>query len=492
MAAAALIDRFGANRHTRITLVESPEIGTVGVGEATVPHIREFLKQLKINEVDFVKRTSGTFKLAIGFEGWAGNGSQFFHPFSEHGVPMLGTSFQHYWVKLRGMGQADEIDRYVLSSELARAGKFAVPKQGADKGFLFFNYALHFDATLVARYLKSWSMTAGVKHVEGRVLRARLHPETGYIEALELDGSRKLEGDLFIDCSGFQGLLIEQALATGYEDWTHWLPCDRAIAMPCESRTPPTSYTRSIASKAGWQWRIPLQHRVGNGYVFCSRHLSEDEASASLRTTVEGPALAEPRVLPFKTGIRKKIWNRNVFCLGLASGFLEPLESTSIYLVQRGLQYLLGSFPQAVPNPALQENVNLRNRAHWDHIRDFIVLHYKLNKREGDPFWDECRNMPIPESLVESIELFRETGRFTKDATEFFRPSSWLSMYAGFGILPRYYSPLVDDVPENQLVKEFENMAVGIKNAVAGAPMHDEFIRANCPTAAPVRTVANA
>jgi tryptophan halogenase len=492
MAAAALIDRFGANRHTRITLVESPEIGTVGVGEATVPHIREFLKQLKINEVDFVKRTSGTFKLAIGFEGWAGNGSQFFHPFSEHGVPMLGTSFQHYWVKLRGMGQADEIDRYVLSSELARAGKFAVPKQGADKGFLFFNYALHFDATLVARYLKSWSMTAGVKHVEGRVLRARLHPETGYIEALELDGSRKLEGDLFIDCSGFQGLLIEQALATGYEDWTHWLPCDRAIAMPCESRTPPTSYTRSIASKAGWQWRIPLQHRVGNGYAFCSRHLSEDEASASLRTTVEGPALAEPRVLPFKTGIRKKIWNRNVFCLGLASGFLEPLESTSIYLVQRGLQYLLGSFPQAVPNPALQENVNLRNRAHWDHIRDFIVLHYKLNKREGDPFWDECRNMPIPESLVESIELFRETGRFTKDATEFFRPSSWLSMYAGFGILPRYYSPLVDDVPENQLVKEFENMAVGIKNAVAGAPMHDEFIRANCPTAAPVRTVANA
>ncbi|HEU4691617.1 MAG TPA: tryptophan halogenase family protein, partial [Vicinamibacterales bacterium] len=271
MAAAALIDRFGANRHTRVTLVESPDIGTVGVGEATVPHIREFLKQLKINEVDFVKRTSGTFKLAIGFEGWAGEGSQFFHPFSEHGVPLLGTSFQHYWVKLRSMGWADDIDRYVLSSELARAGKFAVPKQGADKSFLFFNYALHFDATLGARYLRSWSVTAGVKHVEGRVLRSRLHPESGYIEALELDGGRELAGDLFIDCSGFQGLLIEQALETGYEDWTHWLPCDRAIAMPCESRSPPTSYTRSIASKAGWQWRIPLQHRVGNGYVFCSR-----------------------------------------------------------------------------------------------------------------------------------------------------------------------------------------------------------------------------
>ena len=492
MAAAALIDRFGANRHTRITLIESPEIGTIGVGEATVPHIREFLKHLKINEVDFVKRTSATFKLAIGFEGWAGEGSQFFHPFSEHGVPLLGTSFQHYWVKLRKQGQAKEIDRYVLSSQLARAGKFAVPKSGAGKGFLFFNYALHFDATLVARYLKSWSMTAGVKHIEGRVLRARLHSESGHVEALELDGDREVAGDLFVDCSGFQGLLIEQALSTGYEDWTHWLPCDRAVAMPCESRTPPTSYTRSIASRAGWQWRIPLQHRVGNGYVFCSRHLSEDEAAATLRAGVEGPALAEPRVLPFRTGVRRKIWNRNVFCLGLASGFLEPLESTSIYLVQRGIQYLLGSFPQAVPNPALQENVNRRNRAHWDHIRDFIVLHYKLNKREGEPFWDECRHMAIPGSLTESIELFRETGRFTKDSTEFFRASSWLAMFAGFGILPRYYSPFVDDVPDSTLVTEFENMAAGIASAVASAPTHEEFIRANCPSAIPVQSIANA
>jgi tryptophan halogenase len=262
--------------------------------------------------------------------------------------------------------------------------------------------------------------------------------------------------------------------------------------MPCESRSPPTSYTRSIASKAGWQWRIPLQHRVGNGYVFCSRYLGEDEASSILRAGVEGPPLAEPRVLPFRTGIRKKIWNRNVFCLGLASGFVEPLESTSIYLVQRGLQYLLGSFPQAVPNPALQENVNRRNRAHWEHIRDFIVLHYKLNRRLGERFWDECRNMAIPESLAESIELFRETGRFTKDSTEFFRASSWLSMFAGFGLLPRYYSPSVDDVPEAQLVKEFQNMAAGIASAVAAAPTHEEFIRANCPTAVPVQAAANA
>ena len=326
MAAAALIERFGANRHTRITLVESPEIGTIGVGEATVPHMREFLKHLKINEVDFVKRTSATFKLAIGFEGWAGEGTQFFHPFSEHGVPLLGTAFQHYWVKARQMGKAEHIDRYVLSSEMARAGKFAVPKVGAGKGFLFFNYALHFDATLVARYLKSWSMTAGVRHVEGLIGNVRINGETGNVDAVELDGERVIAGDLFIDCSGFQGLLIEKALNTGYDDWTHWLPCDRAVAMPCESRLAPASYTRSIASKAGWQWRIPLQHRVGNGYVFCSRYLSGDEAMSTLKESIEGPALAEPRLLPFRTGIRRKIWNRNVFCLGLASGFLEPLS----------------------------------------------------------------------------------------------------------------------------------------------------------------------
>jgi tryptophan halogenase len=491
MAAAALIERFGANGHTRISLVESAEIGTVGVGEATVPHIREFLKHLKVNEVDFVRRTSATFKLAIGFEGWAGVGSQFFHPFSEHGVPLSGTSFQHYWVKARQLGTADVIDRYVLSSELARAGKFAVPKSNDGKGFLYFNYALHFDATLVARYLKSWSMTAGVKHIEGKVTRVRLNAESGNVEALELNEGRQISGDLFIDCSGFQGLLIEKALETGYDDWSHWLPCDRAIAMPCESRSAPASYTRSIADQAGWQWRIPLQHRVGNGYVFCSRYLSEDAARARLMQGAEGPPLAEPRLLPFRTGIRRKIWNKNVFCLGLASGFLEPLESTSIYLVQRGLQYLLGSFPQAMPNVALQNNVNQRNRAHWNHIRDFLVLHYKLNRREGEPFWDECRHMSVPDSLTETIKLFRETGRFSQEAVEFFRASSWLAMFAGFDILPRYYSPSVDDVTEAELARELANMSAGIASAVAKAPTHEEFIRANCPTAIPVRAASN-
>ncbi len=492
MAAAALIERFSAKRHTRVTLVESPDIGTIGVGEATVPHIRDFLQRLKINEADFIKRTAGTFKLAIGFEGWAGEGTQFFHPFSEHGMPLLGTSFQHYWVKARQLGRAQDIDQYVLSSQLAQAGRFALPRQEGSKGLLFFNYALHFDASLVARYLKSWSLTAGVKHVEGTVSNVRLHGETGDVEALELDGGRTVTGDLFIDCSGFQGLLIEKALQTGYDDWSQWLPCDRAVAMPCESRVAPLAYTRSIASAAGWQWRIPLQHRVGNGYVFCSRYLSDDEAMTTLQAGVEGPVLAEPRLLPFRTGMRRKIWNRNVFCLGLASGFLEPLESTSIYLVQRGLQYLMGSFPRDEYIAALQDNVNRRNRAHWEHIRDFIVLHYKLNRRVGEPFWDECRNMSIPDSLRETIDLFRETGRFRQQAIEFFRASSWLAMFAGFGILPRYYSPAVDDVPEPELFQELDNMAAGIRAAVAGAPTHEQFIRSNCASSIPGAVAASA
>jgi tryptophan 7-halogenase len=479
MAAAALIERLGPQRRTRITLVDSPDIGTIGVGEATVPQFREFLKRLKIGEADFVRRTSATFKLAVGFDGWAGDGPMFFHPFAEHGVPLLGTAFQHYWVKLRQLGQAEALDRYVLSSELARAGKFALSTPGESGGLLFFNYAFHFDAALVARYLKSWSITHGVKHIEGTVRNVRLDGESGCVQAVELDGDRIVPGELFIDCSGFQGLLIEKALQTGYEEWTRWLPCDRAVARPCESRLAPASFTRSSAADAGWRWRIPLQHRVGNGYVFCSGYITDAAAADHLNDHLEGAPLAEARVLRFTTGIRKKIWNRNVFCLGLASGFLEPLESTSIYLVQKGIASLLASFPQAVPNLELQEDVNRRNREHWDHIRDFIILHYKLNRRDGQPFWDHCRNMQIPDSLAETIELFQATGRVNVGEADFFRMSSWLSMFAGLGVIPRYYHPAVDDVPEDDVRQELQNMAAGIASAVAGAPTHWQFIETN-------------
>jgi tryptophan 7-halogenase len=488
MAAAALINKFGGNRHTKITVVESDAIGTVGVGEATVPQIRDFLKQLKINEIDFVRRTNATFKLAIGFDGWAGDGTLFFHPFAEHGVPIMGTPFQHHWAKLRTTGEAEELDRYCVGSELARAGKFALPKPNdGGKSFLF-NYALHFDASLAAAYLRSWAMTVGVKRVEGRITRAVQNGESGDVEALELEGERRVEGDFFIDCSGFRGLLIEETLQTGYDSWRHWLACDRALAAPCESKLAPMAYTRSLACDAGWQWRIPLQHRVGNGYVYCSDFISDERAADELIANLEGPALADPRLLTFETGMRRKMWNKNVYCLGLASGFLEPLESTSIYLVQWGLSALIANFPTRASNRALAEEVNRLSRQHWEHVRDFIILHYYLNKREGRPFWDECRAMSVPDSLSEVVGLFRETGRVRQEHRDFFRWPSWLALFAGFGVLPKYYHPAVDDLDEDVLASELANLAAGVREAVAGAPDHGAFIAKNC--AAPISAKA--
>jgi tryptophan halogenase len=484
MAAAAMANKFIANRHTKITVVESDTIGTVGVGEATVPQFREFLKRLKIDELDFIKRTKATFKLAVGFEGWAGEGSLFFHPFAEHGVPILGTPFQHHWVKLRKDGRADEIDRYCLASEMARAGKFAMPRPADKPATLLFNYAFHFDASACASYLKSWSQTAGVKRVEGIVQNVRQHAESGDVEAVELEGGRVVAGDLFIDCSGFRGLLIEETLKTGYDDWRQWLPCDRALAVQTELVEEPTSYTRSIAARAGWQWRIPLQHRAGNGYVYCSDFISDDEAASQLRSDVRGPLLGEPRALSFTTGMRRKIWNKNVYALGLASGFMEPLESTSIYLIQKGISALLNNFPTRRSNVALQEEVNLRNRQPQEHVRDFLILHYYLNKRVGEPFWDQCRAMEIPDSLASVITLFKATGRVHQEHTDFFRWSSWLAMFAGFGVVPDYYHPSVDDIDTDTLAKELEGFAAGVASTVASAPKHQDFLVRNGVTEA--------
>ena len=482
MAAAALANKFIANRHTKIIVVESDSIGTVGVGEATVPQFREFLKRLKIDELDFIKRTKATFKLAVGFEGWAGEGSLFFHPFAEHGVPILGTPFQHHWVKLRAAGRADVIDRYCLASEMARAGKFATPRPADKSATLLFNYAFHFDASACAAYLKSWSQTAGVKRVEGIVQQVRRNAETGDVEAVELEGGRSIAGDLFIDCSGFRGLLIEETLQTGYEEWRKWLPCDRAVAVQSDLVEEPSSYTRSIAARAGWQWRIPLQHRAGNGYVYCSHFINDDQAAEQLRKDVKGVLLGEPRALKFTTGMRRKIWNRNVYALGLASGFMEPLESTSIYLIQKGISALLHNFPTRRRNVALQEEVNFRNRQHQEHIRDFLILHYYLNKRFGEPFWDHCRTMEIPDSLARAIDLFKATGRVHQEHTDFFRWSSWLAMFAGFEVVPDYYHPSVDDIPTETLVAELDGLANGIASAVANAPSHRQFLVRNGAT----------
>lgn len=488
MAAAALVHRFGPNRQIKITVVESNAIGTVGVGEATVPQMREFLKRLKIDEVDFVRQTNATFKLAIAFDGWAGAGTRFMHPFADHGAPILGAPFQHHWTKLHKLGLAQCLDDYCLASGLAQAGKFALPRPGEASGMLPFNYAFHFDATLVAAYLKRWALGAGVQRVEGTIVKVARDRESGDVAALALDDGRTVEGEFFIDCSGFRGLLIEETLETGFDDWSHWLPCDRAAAIPCRSSEAPMPYTRSLASRAGWQWRIPLQHRVGNGHVYCSAFISDEDALKALEAELQGPALAEPRLLRFTTGMRRRTWNHNVFALGLAAGFLEPLESTSIYLVQKGLSDLINNFPTRVDNPVLRDEVNRRSREHWQHIRDFIILHYALNGRVGEPFWDACRRMPLPDSLAEAITLFRHTGRVREMHAAFFRHGSWLSIFAGLGVVPDYYHPAVDDIDQAALEQELRNMASGVSEAVAGAPDHTGFIRSNC--AAPASAAA--
>jgi tryptophan halogenase len=470
MAAAALAERFHDMRHTSVTLVESPGRVAATPGASTVPHFREFLQRLRINEGDFIRRTGATVKLATAFEGWAGERSEFFHAFSDHGVPQEDIPFHHFWVKLRRMGKAAEIDRYSLASELARAGKFALPRADAGPGFMTYAYALNFDVALATRYLKSWSMLHGVKLIEGECAGVRRHPETGDVESVTLDGGRDVAAEFFIDCTGPRAVLIEQALGIGYDDWSQWLPCDREVVVRSGNRAARVAYTSAVAGPAGWRGRVPLQGCIDSHSVYSSRHLSDDAAAAALRSVMEGPPLAEPVSAPIRNGVRRQAWSGNVFCLGPAGGCLDPLHSTGLWLVQRGLQFLQESFPQSVPNPVLREDVNRRYRAFHEQLRDFLILPYILNGRTGEPFWDECRHLAIPDTLRETIELFRGAARVPNHATEYLPPSAWLSVFAGCGVLPNYYHPQVDEVAEEELVREFEKMAAGIVRLAAGAP----------------------
>ena len=480
MTAASLAARIGMSGHTRITLVESDQIGTIGVGEATVPALVDYLRKLEIDETDFITKTNATFKLAIGFQDWAGKESLFFHPFADIGVPIAKVPFQTLWTKMRQLGRAGSVDDYNLGSQLAMAGKFAVPVKNPTTGSSMFNYALHFDANLAARYLSSWARIKGVERIEGKVASVRQDPESGFVQALELEDGSEVQGDLFVDCTGFRGLLIEQLLKTGYEDWGHWLPCDRAVAMPCASSGPPPSYTRALAKKAGWQWRIPLQHRVGNGHVYSSDYVSDEEAVAMLEAELGGEALGDPLQLRFRTGVRKKFWNKNVYAIGLSAGFLEPLESTGIYLIQTGISLLLSNFPSKVHNQLLQDEVNAGQRHHWERIRDFIILHYWKNGRAGEPFWDACRAMEVPDELAYMTRLYAGTGRLKLEESDFFQSSSWHYLYTGFGIVPERYHPSADDFDEDALATELRNMAAGMADAAQRSPMHGDFIAQNC------------
>ena len=477
MAAAALATYLGKGASVR--LVESEEIGIVGVGEASVPHIKMFNGQwLGIDEAEFVKRTQGTIKLGIEFNNWSRIGDSYIHGFGAIGRSLGPLPFHQFWLKLHQQGRAGPIGEYSPQTVMAPQGKFAPGDRNAAPGSPLADlaYAYHFDATLYARYLRELAEQRGVRRIEGRIVGVQQRAADGFIESVTLENGERIGGDLFIDCSGFRGLLIEQTLQTGYEDWSHWLPCDRAMAVPSEGVDPITPYTRSTALAAGWQWRIPLQHRVGNGYVYSSRHLSDDEAAATLLAKLDGKALAEPRKLAFTTGMRKKFWNKNVVALGLASGFLEPLESTSIYLAQSGITRLLALFPQRDFNPLLIERFNRESAFEYERIRDFLILHYNATERDDTPFWDYCRTMPIPDSLRETVELFRADGRYFRNGEDFFALPSWVQVMLGQRIVPRGYHPIVDEMPEDRLVEVVEGLRANLRQAVATMPTHQEWI----------------
>jgi tryptophan halogenase len=482
MAAAVLAQAFKGSLDS-IKLIESEEIGTVGVGEATIPPIRRFNARLGIDENEFVRQTQASFKLGIEFVDWWRRGHSYVHPFGRFGADLDNVSFIHYWMRLRLAGKVDPIDDYCLSTTAARLGRFTRPQEHADAVYTTMGYAFHFDAGLYARYLRGYAEKRGVERIEGRIVDVRLRGEDGFIESVVMDGGLTVPGDLFIDCSGFRGLLIEGALRTGFVDWSHWLPCNRALAVPSENVAEPPPFTRSTARAAGWQWRIPLQHRVGNGYVYCSEFVKDDEAARTLLENLEGAALAEPRPLRFTAGMRRKFWNRNCVALGLSGGFLEPLESTSIHLIQSGLSKLLTLFPDKHFDPLLSDEFNRQSTAQYEWIRDFIIAHYKLTERDDSRFWDYCRSMSVPETLNHKLELFRRRSLVFRVDDELFLEPSWVAVLMGQGILPESYDPLADAIDPGVLERAMRGMSESVRRTAQALPTHMQFIDRHCRAA---------
>ncbi|NLR69947.1 tryptophan 7-halogenase [Novosphingobium sp. ERN07] len=477
MTAAALAQ---ALRHNcSITLVESDEIGTVGVGEATIPPIRTFNETLEIDEREFVRKTQGSFKLGIEFVDWGSLGNRYFHPFGPHGRAFDIVNLHHYWLRAREAGETAPLDDHSMAWALAKENRFAPPMPDQRNVLSTFDYAYHFDAGLYARFLREYSEAKGVTRIEGKVASVQQDAQTGFVTGVTLEDGRAVEAELLIDCSGFRGLLIEGTLKAGYEDWMHWLPCDRAMAVPCENADPLTPYTRSTAREAGWQWRIPLQHRTGNGYVFCSQFLSEDEAAEKLLSRLDGKALADPRPLRFVTGRRKTFWEKNVIAVGLSSGFMEPLESTSIHLIQAGISKLLALFPDRTFDPMVIDEYNRIAVNEFERIRDFLILHYKLTERDDSDLWRYCANMDIPDTLHEKIEHFRRYGRLVQRDADLFGPPSWLAVHIGQGNIPERTDPLADyrGVDGREWLGK---LRAAMHHAALQQPRHEQFIAANC------------
>lgn len=472
MAAAAL-SRF-APPGTQIVLVESEAIGTVGVGEATIPQIHLFNGALGLDEAEFLKETSGSFKLGIEFAGWRAEGHSYMHAFGNIGRQMGLLPFQHHWLRAARLGFAKPLQRYSLNELAARTMRMQRGRRTAQSPEM--PYAYHFDAGMYAAYLRRHAEARGVVRHEGLIDAVELDGQTGDIAALLLDGERRIAGDFFIDCTGFRGLLIEGALDTGFDDWTHYLPCDRALAVPCASGGDFTPYTRSTARVAGWQWRIPLQHRIGNGHVYSSAFLSDDEAAAVLLANLNGKPLADPRPLRFTTGMRRQHWNRNCLAIGLAAGFMEPLESTSIHLVQSAISRFLAMLPAGKADPAMVDHFNAQARFEWTRIRDFIVLHYWANQRVGQPFWDGMRAMDLPETLRAKLAQWQATGFIHREHEELFTEVGWFQVLAGQGVETQGYNPIADLLPEDVLRDLLARHEAELVEEVRQMPRHIEVI----------------
>ncbi|MBS0380847.1 MAG: tryptophan 7-halogenase [Proteobacteria bacterium] len=472
---AALLAR-ALGRQCEIALVESAEIGTVGVGEATIPQILHINGFLGIDEDDLIRFTHGTYKLGVQLNGFGRLGDSYLHAFGDVGLPLGLLPFHHYWLRARARGDTHSLWDYSLNAAAAAENRFARLDRVPNSPLGGIRYAYQFDAARYAQYLRERISAGAVQRIEGKVVEVKQRGEDGFVESLKLANGEDVAGDFFIDCSGFRGLLIEGALKTGYENWQHWLPCDRALAVASTRSTPMRPYTQAFARTAGWQWRIALQHRTGNGHVYSSRFISDDEAAAQLLANLEGEPLEDPRPLRFVTGMRKLAWNRNCLALGLAAGFMEPLESTSIHLVQSGVARFLGMFPDRHCDPLLVAEYNRQTRFEYEHVRDFLILHYKATERDDTPFWRQCGAMAVPESLARRIELFRRTGLIFREADELFTEQGWLQVLLGQHIEPAHYHPLADELEEPKLQGFLSDIRTLVGRTNARLPSHDDYV----------------
>ena len=476
MSAAALASMLSPD-NVQIVLVESEEIGTVGVGEATIPDIISFNRMLGIDEAEFLKATNGTFKLGIEFSDWGKLGDKYFHPFGNHGADMNGIDFHQYWLHTRQTGNSNSLEEYSMCAVAAKNMKFALPNDNPRSLLSQIGYAYHFDATAYALFLRDYAEKRGVIRIEGRIEQIVQDEKTENISALVMQNNQRVEGDFFFDCTGFKAKLLGETLGVPFHDWSKWLPCNSAQAVASERRGELLPYTKSMAKTAGWQWRIPTQHRTGNGHIYCADFMDDQQATDILMQGLDAPALSDPRTIRFTTGCRDKFWHKNCVAIGLSSGFLEPLESTSIFLIQQGISRFIALYPSLTPAEKVVEEYNRLMTREFNQVRDFIILHYKATQRTDSEFWRYCKNMSIPDSLQHKMELFQCAGRVFRDDHELFSTSSWVAVMTGQNIYPETPEPMLLGVPIQNIEQSLQSMQRAMQQTSIQMPTHAEFIK---------------